>query len=778
MTGRQDLFEESMSLGHSAAWEMQWDRAIEFYRKALAEFPEDPTALSNLGLALLETDHLEEALIAYQKARESAPDNPIPAEKCAEIHEQMGDVRQAIEDRETAADLYVRQRNADKAIENWCQSARLDPDNLAIRSRLGLTYERLGRKREAAHEYLAVAAILQRNGKTDRAMEAAQMALRLQPADPEARSAMRALRQGRSLPPPSPPRERTGPLRREQLQDFLQSKQDPVRPQAQSEPDDPELAARKMALSMLAGMLFEESSEEQEEGEALELATMESMSDRLGQISRSSGRAKKLKALGQAIDLQTRGNVRQAAKEFQQAINAGVEHPAAHYVLGLLLKELHDFDAARQHLMVAVGHPELALGSNLALGRIHRTQGNLAEAARYLLQALRYADTLSVSEAQSAQLNELYDTILATQNEGDKEDLSRIVENTLNFLTGPEWLHRVRKAREQLDDQATGPSVVPIAEMLTVARTDRVVQALERIDDLVTKGLLVSAMEEALLGLEFAPNYLGLHLRIAEILLQSGKKDSGLTKLAAIAETHRVRGETIQATKIYTRMLHLSPVDINARRRLIDLLARQDRIEEALKQYLELADIYRQMAEIDSARRTLADALQQAEMSAVDRSWTVRILHGLGNIDLSRLDWRKALLVFEQINTLDPHDDDARFRVIDLHLRLGQDEEAARALDVYLQQLVDQSRGDRIVELLEDLAREYPGRQVLHRRLAEAYKAVGRKADAIAQYDALGEIQLDAGQVREAIRTIHTIIDLEPPDVEGYRQLLHNLESG
>jgi tetratricopeptide (TPR) repeat protein len=533
-----------------------------------------------------------------------------------------------------------------------------------------------------------------------------------------------------------------------------------------------------MALSMLAGMLFEESSEEQEEGEALELATMESMSDRLGQISRSSGRAKKLKALGQAIDLQTRGNVRQAAKEFQQAINAGVEHPAAHYVLGLLLKELHDFDAARQHLMVAVGHPELALGSNLALGRIHRTQGNLAEAARYLLQALRYADTLSVSEAQSAQLNELYDTILATQNEGDKEDLSRIVENTLNFLTGPEWLHRVRKAREQLDDQATGPSVVPIAEMLTVARTDRVVQALERIDDLVTKGLLVSAMEEALLGLEFAPNYLGLHLRIAEILLQSGKKDSGLTKLAAIAETHRVRGETIQATKIYTRMLHLSPVDINARRRLIDLLARQDRIEEALKQYLELADIYRQMAEIDSARRTLADALQQAEMSAVDRSWTVRILHGLGNIDLSRLDWRKALLVFEQINTLDPHDDDARFRVIDLHLRLGQDEEAARALDVYLQQLVDQSRGDRIVELLEDLAREYPGRQVLHRRLAEAYKAVGRKADAIAQYDALGEIQLDAGQVREAIRTIHTIIDLEPPDVEGYRQLLHNLESG
>src|SRR3970282_70801 len=41
MTGRQDLYDESMQLGHSAAWDLQWDRAIEYYNKALAEIPED-----------------------------------------------------------------------------------------------------------------------------------------------------------------------------------------------------------------------------------------------------------------------------------------------------------------------------------------------------------------------------------------------------------------------------------------------------------------------------------------------------------------------------------------------------------------------------------------------------------------------------------------------------------------------------------------------------------------------------------------------------------------
>lgn len=78
--------------------------------------------------------------------------------------------------------------------------------------------------------------------------------------------------------------------------------------------------------------------------------------------------------------------------------------------------------------------------------------------------------------------------------------------------------------------------------------------------------------------------------------------------------------------------------------------------------------------------------------------------------------------------------------------------------------------------MLEEMAREHPGKRTLHARLAEAYRAAGRKADAIAQYDALGEIQLDAGQIQDAIRTIQTIIDLKPPDIEGYHELLKNLK--
>ncbi|MCK5053567.1 MAG: tetratricopeptide repeat protein, partial [Anaerolineales bacterium] len=188
------------------------------------------------------------------------------------------------------------------------------------------------------------------------------------------------------------------------------------------------------------------------------------------------------------------------------------------------------------------------------------------------------------------------------------------------------------------------------------------------------------------------------------------------------------------------------------------------------------AELYRQMAEIDSARSTLDDAYKLSQRGPVSREWKIKTLDMMGDIDLSRLDLRQALQTFEEICEIDPQNEKARTHLIDLNLRLGQEEQAAIALDIQLDYLVQSNHALEALTLLEDLAREYPGKQALHSRLAEAYRAAGRTADAIAQYDALGEIQLDAGQTEDAITTIQTIVDLDPPNIEGYHDLLRNLK--
>ncbi len=286
----------------------------------------------------------------------------------------------------------------------------------------------------------------------------------------------------------------------------------------------------------------------------------------------------------------------------------------------------------------------------------------------------------------------------------------------------------------------------------------------------------MGAMEEAMLALDYVPSYLALHGRMAEILIKTGNKNAGMVKLRTIARTHMVRGEIPQATAVYDRIVRANPIDVETRKQMIDLLAQQDRVEDAIKQDLELADLFKHMAQLDSARETLLAALMLSQRGRIDPKWAIQILEMMGDIDLSRLDVRQALEDFEQICELDPENEPARAHVIDLNLRLGQEKQAAEALDIHLDQLVKAGRGQDALTMIEDLAREYPGKQALHSRLAEAYRAADRKADAIAQYDALGEIQLDAGQVQEAIQTIQIIIDLDPPNIEDYEELIRNIQ--
>jgi len=62
-------------------------------------------------------------------------------------------------------------------------------------------------------------------------------------------------------------------------------------------------------------------------------------------------------------------------------------------------------------------------------------------------------------------------------------------------------------------------------------------------------------------------------------------------------------------------------------------------------------------------------------------------------------------------------------------------------------------------------------------RLGRLYQDTGRRAEAIAQYDRLGELQLQAGHTAQAAETIRTILTLQPDDPGAYEQLLGELQN-
>jgi tetratricopeptide (TPR) repeat protein len=147
-------------------------------------------------------------------------------------------------------------------------------------------------------------------------------------------------------------------------------------------------------------------------------------------------------------------------------------------------------------------------------------------------------------------------------------------------------------------------------------------------------------------------------------------------------------------------------------------------------------------------------------------------LHRLGDIDLQRLDWRSAIDVYGQLKRAVPEDTRARQRLVELHFNLGRRTEAAKELDELLglyRRGGDLAKG---LSVLDELLATHPEELELHKRAAQLSVETRNKERAITHLDAMGELQLQLGQINEARATIKAIIALGPENVEAYRQLL------
>jgi len=769
MSGREHIFHQAMNQGHSAAWDQSWERASGFYRQALDEFPDRPAALTSLGLALFELGDYDESLRCYMKAARLTPEDPVPVEKIAQLYEQIGIPERARAASLQAGELYLKNRDVTKAIENWTHVTHLQPENLAAHSRLAQVYERLGKPDEAVGEYLAMAAIFQRANDLEKARRTVQHALQINPGSGLASNALALLRENRPLPLPGKP-ETTTPKRQPRARQ-LEASQAAQYSQQLNPVDE----ARQRALSVLAGLIFE--SPEESGGSRAGFQTI--VQGKGGGRSRGVDATRIALFLGQLVEQQTQGNLSQAAIELSRAMEAGLEHPAAAFDLGYLQYQEEDLENATRNLQVAAQSPEYTLAARLILGQIFSKRERYNQAAVEYLQALSQADAASVQEEQAELLQQLYEPLIEAQGlEGDAQVHQQVCENISSLLMQPGWREQIRQARQQLPQQIDGGPPVPLAEILTQSRSSHVVESLSTIYQLDRAGYIRSAMEEAFYALEYAPTYLPLHVMMGELLLKQERIDEAIGKFMAVAQSYRSRGEARRAIGLYRRVLEHAPLALEPRMRLIELLTSTNQSEEAISEYIEFAEVYYNMADLENARKTYAQALSLARQSRLDPSWQVRILHRMADIFQQSLEWKEAMLAFEQIRTIQPEDEKARSQFIELSFRMGQESRGLGELDNYLGYLDKKGKSQESLQFLERLAQDHPQRIGLLRRIAERYYKAGRAGDAISLLDDAGEKLIQSGDVNSAIQAIEMILALRPPNADDYQNLLLQLRGG
>lgn len=782
MAGNQQAYQTYMSAGHNAAWDQNWESAVKHYSMALREFPEDPEAHNNLGLSLLRAQRLAEALRIYERAVALSPEDPTPLEGVAYALEASGNLREASQRYTQVAELYLQQRDLEKAIQAWELAAQLTPGLIPIHAKLAQAHERTGDKKRALYHYLTLGYHFARTNQVDKGIKAVERALALEAREPRALNMMAALRSGGEVLPPADdnaPRTASAPQAKRLDEDFGLF-DNAVTPQANltGDPMGPMGEAMTQSLNLLAAYVLEQGMLDATGADALSAMELQRQDDRDGAVA-----------------------------AYLRAVKA-LPHPALKMSLGgLLLLQDNPADAVK-YLGDALTNPDLSNGAMHALGMAYTKLGKHQQAMRYLIQCLEGVETQRKT-GDPAELSLTYNNLLESLHDSTADGLQAINERFLRTLSGEDWPQRVVDLRQHLGEIGVQGGAGGMRDFLGSEGGDELADTIARIDRYIREGRFLLAMDEAHQAVEQAPSYLPAHVRMAEIMVKEGRLRQAINKYYIVARVYLIREEYERAVSVLNEVIEMAPLDTAIRQELISVLEFQGRSEDALTHYIQLGATYKQLGNIEGASESYVVAEGIARRMN-DRSLVLKIKHALADINMVKLDTRRAQRLYEEILELNPEDERAYRQLTEILLNQGNNVEAMKRLDNLLGIYAKNRQVNPIVKTLEDLTLLYGSEIGLRSRLAGIYRQIGRlddaaneletlkslypdeievlaiianiyrqmgrPEDAIRHLEHLGEIQLRANLKTDAIATIRQIVKLNPPNVNDYNQLLRQLE--
>lgn len=774
MSSDQSSIQTKLNEGHAALWEHDWDSAVQAYNKALAAAPDNDSALAGKGLALFHQKRYTDSLRIFQELTRKNPNDPMPMERIARIYEREGLLTEAAHSFYQAGELQLKNRDVDRALSDYRTVLRFDPENQNVRARLGMVFSKLGKKQEAVAEFIDLAAIVQQSGDPSKAMQILEYALQIKPDSTEVQNAVAALKRHQQIPLRALETDINEALRMAQVREIETAQ---VVPDSQVS-HDPIMEARLNALEELADLLFEENDFTPSGKKFINrlISKREDFDLQSGPVSIDRKRVQT--HVSHAIDLHSTGNDEQAAVELEKAIKSGLQLPAADFLIGLLTRQ-NDSEKALEHLQKANQDPSYALASHLLSGEINLNKERLAEATTNYLHALMLADSETVNEDQALELIQLYEPILESQNlitqEKDMRNLCAAISGQLNRQ---DWRAYLKGAREQLPQLSEDAPPLPIVEMLIDSNSSRLVESLAEMKRLVEQGKHRTAMEESFRALSYAPNYLPLHTQMGEILISEGRVAEAIEKFLLVTKLYTIRGNTTAAIRLLNKVSRLAPMDITVRKSLIDLLSSSGNQEEVIQQYIDLGNVYYLLADLNEARRAYHSALNLSRQNRSSRDQSIKILNRLADIELQSLNWKEAILVYEQMRNLLPSDPAPRIALVDLYFRFELNAAAINEVDAFLKLLESENRKQDAEKFLDDLLVERPENIDLQKRVTSYYASRGQMDTAIMKLDALAEKLLVQKKTSASAAVVAQIIALNPPNRSEYERLYTELSGG
>lgn len=734
--------------GHSLIWEQKWAEALKEFEVALREDPNNATIHDGIATAKRELGDIKGALIHFEKAAELTDQNTIYLRQVADLQQKMGGMKEAADTFMKIGEQHLARKRLTDAIDNWVLTTRFNPDHLAAHERLARVYENQGRAWLAVNEFLEVARIYENQGQLNRALRACERAIKIDPRNAEALTAAELLKSGdRAFPDNSRGHSNQSAATISRLSSDIEV------PQVDIPVVAPIAERLQTAREQLAEDIFS------------------------AEVAASSDDVSLMALTSQALTDQTQGNTQEAIDSFVKVMDMGLRTPAILFIVAQLYQNLNQFGEAIPLLSEIEGEPDYELVRLYGLGECLRGLGHIDKAIKYYIDALLFLDLPTVSSGMRERLQQQYDELLDSLTaEAAIDQATSFALSFGRFLQPKNWQAAVIDARERLDRLSAEPGSMILGDILN-AGSSRILESLQLAQEHAANGLYNSAIEEVYRAIEVSAGYLPAHIQMAELLILQNKMPQAARKLHVIGDTFLVRGDRSGAIGAYQRAVKAMPMDLDFRQTLVDLLREEDRTSDLAEQYLAMGEACYHMARTDDARQYFVEGLKISQRTEIDAKVHADLLQNLGDVEMQRLDWKRALPLWVELCELRPDDVNAAKNVVNLLFNLGERNQALKQLDQLLVKLIQAKKGREVLQLLEGLIAERPTEPGLVDRLARLYIRQKRKDKAIALLDQLGESLLETGQNKLAAQTIQKILSLKPPNAEAYHQLLQQLKS-
>lgn len=780
----QQAYQEWLDKGHDLAWAGNWQQAAIAYQRAIDLRGDEPVAHISLGLALYEFGEMRRALVSYQRALQLQPGSVAALQKIADIHARLNEKLQAASSYLALADSYMREKQPAQAVRAWQQVVRYDPVNLTAYRRLADAYKRGRRNDLAAQAILALGRVHAELGNEGEALSLARQAIELQPDFGPAHQFLNLLQSPGSSQAVVglPARGGTGPLRRT-------AGTGPLRRGGNTGPLHGSTGSlRPGSTSSLRGATgpldFDSLQVEgfpgagREAGSSpIELAQQRALARMAEAVFESDSVDLLIEGMkATAIDLQTRGLVEEAARTYQEIIQAGGGSSEVYYTLGTLYQTMLRFDDAIREFKRVTTEPDFSTAALFAIGQCYQSQGRMDEALSHFLEALKVIDMQTVEHSQADEIIRLYEGLADSyEAKGDQTQAAHFIDLLAEFLTSRGWEDKLHELRARMGSAAEG---ITLIELLDTTDSELALAAVEVGTYYRSRGLTLAALDELFWALPAAPYYLPLHLLMAELFVDDGRPEDAVSKLVVVAEVYMTRSNPTQAIRALKRALEIAPVDQSVRGKLIDMLMSHGELDEAIDNYIQLAEGFYQLAQGERAIEKLNEALRMAPRGNPEHEWGMKIQRRLADIHMQRLDWRRAVAAYEGIIAMRPQDTDVAQRLSDLYFKLGSDERAVGIIENTADRIMETEGGFAMLRFVQHQVDQRPNDIALVKLHGELQAQVGDNEGAAKSWERAVELMIRKGERVQGIALLRRIVGLRPANEARYRAMLQHLSKG